>query len=809
MKNALLLIFICSSITLTAQTWEWANSFPGINSNGIPSIKSDGFGNSYTLQMDSGAEVDVVKRNPSGDTIWNNTFLYDVGPSSYYYKLAVDDSGNSYLAMSYTAFPGDITYGSNTLSIPYSSGIVLVKLDSQGNFVWQQDIQTYWTLALSAFPVPVHFDLELTANNDVLLSVSSRGNQVFEVDNFSHLVQSKADGFFLRLSNVNGGLLNVNHVEALGSDSGVRAASSIQISDGGYCISGAISGIIDLNGTVISSDAFDPDFFIAKFDSLGNLLWHKVITTDAIEPDLVKSMNLNAFSNEGIAITGSFNGYIAIDGGTTFSSSGTSDCYAAKYSNDGDLEWAQKFTSPAEGYVAEARIDENDRLYLLTITTDSIQIDGNWVITGPQNESGGLLKLNHLGEPMYFKSLKFDPWDSELGLKGINGAYIGGYNDSPNNPIQLDTISLNLNGTKFIGKIDESACGSDVLPMPFNDSTICLGSTVDLTPTNNYDDYNWSTGEITNSIQVADSGSYYLTAYNTDGCAYTSEPINIFTATNNIIPEICLVTVDDTSSHNIVVWDKPLTTEIDSFRIYRQAGANYYYLGSRAYDSISQFVDTTAGINPNITSYRYKVSSVDQCGNESALGAFHETMHLTVNQGTNQEVNLIWDTYEGFSFQYYYIYRDVDDQNNWMLVDSVSFLNFTYTDYPPASDSTLSYMVTINTPGLCSAEKAQDYNSSRSNKPRSIMAGDDVGLDKLASGITIYPNPAKHVVNINSGNAEPYDIEITNLLGTKVRERHNVQGEISLNIAELSNGVYMIDIDSNGHQLQYKLVVAK
>tara|TARA_B100000508_G_scaffold140192_1_gene140477 strand:+ start:22628 stop:25054 length:2427 start_codon:yes stop_codon:yes gene_type:complete len=808
MKGLLLVATVLLSLTSFAQTWEWAHNFDGSIIMATPKIKSDGAGNSYSLQMNTGDELDVVKRNPQGDTIWHNKFIFDVGPSSSMYKLAVDDLGNSYIAIRYTAAQGNINYEGNIMTVPYSQGVLIAKLDPQGSLLWQQDIGNAAIMSLSGLSRSL--DLELTANDDILFCLTAPSNSNFEVDNFNATVQGGGDAFYLKLSGVNGSLMSIKHAKSLGSSSHVSAASFIQTSDGEYCMVGSHFGLIDIDGTVISSDAFDPDFFVAKLDATGGLLWHKEISTDASDPFLIETMSVNPFSNGGFSITGSFEGYIASGAGVTYSSTGVTDCYAAKYTNDGDLLWAQAFNSPGQDYASESRIDDNDRLYFLASLSDSVLINNSWYTTGPEYESaGGLIKLNQLGDLMYFKSTNYDAWDSELGVKGINGVYIGGTMYTNDDPLQLDTISEDIVGFKFIGKIDESACGSDILPMPFNDSTICFGSSLTLEPDNSYAAYSWSNGETTPSISVSDSGAYYLTAYNTNGCAYTSEPILVNTAVNNIIPDICMVTVDDTSSHNIVVWDKPLTTTIDSFRIYRQAGSNYYHVGSRSYDSISQFIDTTVGINPNITSYRYKVSSVDLCGNESALSEFHETMHLTVNQGTQGEVNLIWDTYEGFPFQYYYIYRDLDDQNNWDLVDSVSFLNFTYTDFPPAADSAVSYMVEIKTPGLCSAVKAQDYNSSRSNKPRYGTEGDDVGLDEYSWSVAIYPNPANNNVVLEPGYDGRYSMTITNTIGAVLLERHELMGKENINVSNFSEGVYIINIFKKGRRFQKKLVVTR
>ena len=173
---------------------------------------------------------------------------------------------------------------------------------------------------------------------------------------------------------------------------------------------------------------------------------------------------------------------------------------------------------------------------------------------------------------------------------------------------------------------------------------------------------------------------------------------------------------------------------IDSFLIYRESGTNnYIQVGSVAYDSLSQFVDSTNGINPNVTSYRYKISVLDTCGLESELSSFHETIFLSVNQGVNGENYLIWDAYEGFPLLYYYILRDSTAYGNWEVLDSVSSNNFIYADLnPPVSG--VNYVIEVLPPNTCTSTKAQDHNSTRSN--RDIVGGGAAPVTDFISSAT-------------------------------------------------------------------------
>ncbi len=72
-----------------------------------------------------------------------------------------------------------------------------------------------------------------------------------------------------------------------------------------------------------------------------------------------------------------------------------------------------------------------------------------------------------------------------------------------------------------------------------NDTTVCSGQTVVLTPTGGpFVTYNWSTGETTSSITVSTAGSYSVTV-NDGNCTFVSNTINlgIFNVVNPTLPD--------------------------------------------------------------------------------------------------------------------------------------------------------------------------------------------------------------------------------------------------------------------------------
>lgn len=226
--------------------------------------------------------------------------------------------------------------------------------------------------------------------------------------------------------------------------------------------------------------------------------------------------------------------------------------------------------------------------------------------------------------------------------------------------------------------------------------------------------YSWSNGSSSEDLTNAAVGNYSLIVTDAYGC---SGALSVVVANSAVVSDpVCLITVDTATGTNKVVWQKTYGLGIESFRIYRESSmAGIYQLsGTVLFDSLSTFTDPVA--NPLVHSWRYRIAAVDSCGNESVMGPWHKTMHLTVNQGIGSTINLIWDNYEGFTYGSYFIWR-YKPASGWTLVDSVASNLTSWTDYNAPTPFGLRYFIEIKHPDGCFATKTvENHNSSRSNK---------------------------------------------------------------------------------------------
>ncbi|MCH2225262.1 MAG: T9SS type A sorting domain-containing protein, partial [Crocinitomicaceae bacterium] len=329
---------------------------------------------------------------------------------------------------------------------------------------------------------------------------------------------------------------------------------------------------------------------------------------------------------------------------------------------------------------------------------------------------------------------------------------------------------------------------------------------MDVNTTFDIDSYNWNNGATTEDITNIGAGQYNLIVQDINGCygvATAYLPAVLPSAV-----DICIVSVDTTTNTNLIVWEKPITDEIAYFNVYRESSiaGMFQLVDSVSYNQVSEYNDTIA--YPGLRSWRYKLGTVDTCGNESILSEAHKTMHITLSSSAGT-YNLAWDHYEGFAYSTYYIWRHTD-QSGWIEIDQVATSITTYTNVPPTEDG-IDYMVEIQPPMTCTSTlKATDYNSSRSNKSEDsgiIQNGpDDSGFAEDQIDFELYPNPTEGQVKIVLGEWSDYTISLIDISGKLIYET-NINGENSLlDLTHLESGSYLIKVNSDKGEGISKLV---
>jgi hypothetical protein len=251
---------------------------------------------------------------------------------------------------------------------------------------------------------------------------------------------------------------------------------------------------------------------------------------------------------------------------------------------------------------------------------------------------------------------------------------------------------------------------------------------------------------------------------------------------------------------------------MDHYNIYREGSVagNFELIDTVSGLNYSIFNDVVA--SPKVHSWRYKISAVNQCGEEGPLSEVHKTIHIVIAQSLGNTYNVSWDEYEGFSYSTVYLWR-YTNVTGWSIVDSLPSNVYSYTDNVP-NPLGLDYMIEIKPPSNCSVGKAQDYNSSRSNKCSGHMlpgvgtGASNNGIEEYATElpISMYPNPSKGTVNFNNENNEITQVSLVNAMGQTVEQFNFISSE-NKDFSYLEAGIYFVKFTVNNQSSIKKLIL--
>ena len=386
--------------------------------------------------------------------------------------------------------------------------------------------------------------------------------------------------------------------------------------------------------------------------------------------------------------------------------------------------------------------------------------------------------------------------------------------------------TMSVYGTNGCGDGDIKNKSITINPLPGNAGLI-TGSTSNLvcplstninysiTPVPNATSYAWvypagytiASGGTTNSLFLdatlgATNGAIKVVAKNGCGNGDTSSVLNVNIA-GLPTQQICVVTVDSSSTYNEVFWQKNGVSNVDSFRVYRvQSLILDTLIGTVAYNDLSRLVDVTA--NPNVTSFTYKIAALDFCGNEGPKSLEHQTIHLqSIYSAAPLKTDLSWNLYSGAIVNNYRVLRDTNNSGNWtILINNLAPNATSFTDLSiPVSALSLQYRVDVIWANSCdpTAKVAQSIvNTTKSNTKdfTRMMPTNLAEQTELLNSIIIYPNPTKDIfeVELKTG-IESFDVEIYNNLGSKLQTNHNTYTDkATIDISSFSTGVYFVVI---------------
>jgi len=273
-------------------------------------------------------------------------------------------------------------------------------------------------------------------------------------------------------------------------------------------------------------------------------------------------------------------------------------------------------------------------------------------------------------------------------------------------------------------------------------------------------------------------------------------------ATVYIAPDICMVTVDEETGDNLIVWEKNSIAPISHFNLYRESTFSGIFdlIGTIPYNELSVFTDSSA--NPTIQAYLYKITGVDSSGIETDpdLCKTHKTIHLlaTTNPETNS-TQLDWDRYVGFEYGQYEIYRS-DTTFFFSVIHSMSSSTSTWAD-PLPGEGVKFYRIAAVRQDTCyptGNTKAGTglYAHSLSNMDNNKLKTSIFNQEEQGS-LLIYPNPMSDysLIQFSNPSRERYTLSVRELSGKLVFSKDDIYtNHIKLERNDFNPGLYLIDV---------------
>ena len=386
--ESIVLIFTCQSVCAEQPyNEEWSRQIGTSSYDEGRSVTVDGAGNVYISGSTSGSlfannlglyDAFLAKYNASGNLLWSKqigTSNHDFGVS-----VALDGTGSIYI--------GGVTTGNLfETNVGNKQGTFLAKYDSGGNFLWGKQ----------------HFDT-IDPQDCYSVATDMERNVYMSGVIYGNMSGPNAGNYFTFLTKY----------DSIGNQIWSKQIKSSSMFDSAsVAVDGA--GNAFLSGRTFQNDLFGPNtgsgsVYLAKYDSLGNLLWGK-------QPGIMND------SSNSVAVDKAGNAYIC--GGTSASLNGPNaglyDAFLSKFDPLGNPLWSRL-------------VGTSNHDYGYSVTIDG---EGNAFISGWYDSSTGtggdafLAKIDSSGNLLWTKQIGTSSNDlsNSVAVDGDGKVYICGYTD--------------------------------------------------------------------------------------------------------------------------------------------------------------------------------------------------------------------------------------------------------------------------------------------------------------------------------------------------------------------------------------------
>jgi len=798
MKLSLVILLLCviTVVPVFGNNLEWVDQFEYQQGVVFEDHIIDNDGNTYITGYFRG----TYDFNPGAGT----TTLSSVGNTSNTYDifiLKINSFGTFQWAKRIGGTTDDfghrITYDSNgdILVAGYSEGTVdfdpnggvfnlnsnpsgsnyVLKLSSAGNFIW----------AKINIPLYVYNIKKIAVDNydNILIAGGLQNTRDFDAGaGTTNLTSNNFTDIFIQKLDVNGDFIWAKSFE--GSDSYDLLRDLTFDDDNNIYTIGEFTGTVDFNpnfGTNQLVSNGPKELFIQKLDENGNYIWAKNIGGDSYE--VITDILIH---NSKIYTTGYFYSTIDVNPGAgieNMTSAGNYDAFFLKLDLDGNYFWSKQITGSLTVGFGSLFI-ENDKIVSAGALNGTVNFDpsgSGYSLTEigiddfcilELDTNGIFLNVKQIGNTGARASATRITKDNQ-GNRYIYGAFRGTIDFDYNATTNFKTSSFTNQSDRFLLKYD-------VVNYCFNsiDESICAGQT-----------YNFGG-------QILSTAGIYKDTITTVNC---DSIITLNLSINNIQN----TTIDTTICYNSNYTFADLTTVSNII-------VNQSYT--------SNFTSILTGCDSNVTE------------NITVLPELTGTHNETVCFGESILVN--GTSYDASNLTGIEVYSNIGnygcDSTVTVNLTILPAIDVSVTESGAtlmANNSTATYLWLENcnsTGTQISGETNQTFNVlNTGNYAVIVTEGNCIdtsdcyfvqlsGLDNTINqpNFTIYPNPANHVVSIESNisQGEFVTLSMFDITG-KLMIQNKFKGKLQLDISSIESGIYVIRLQANSEVFTQQLVI--
>lgn len=305
-----------------------------------------------------------------------------------------------------------------------------------------------------------------------------------------------------------------------------------------------------------------------------------------------------------------------------------------------------------------------------------------------------------------------------------------------------------------------------LLVSPAGPITLCSG-TATLTAQAGFTNYNWNSGQTTESITVSSGGNFIATAIDANGCPSTSDPVQI--TVGSTVP----ITISPANAA-ICSGDPAVLSASTGF-------ISYLWSNGATTPTISV---TDAGF--------YSVTGVDANGCNGA------STSVSVVKSEYPIANFNYNQTAGFTLQFNNTSQNANT-HQWIFgsIGSSPDLNPQYS-FPGNG----VYPVTLIISNPCGADTVI--------KTIVVVPLGFQGSDALGFHVSVFPNPFNNYINLQSimANSSNIKITLTDMLGKVVMHKsiNSISDNQIIEVPEIPNGLYVLNLQSSQGFVSFKLV---